>query len=178
MKNVKNTEQSNNSINDLLLDNRHFISKNFLKEARSKNLALIDNNVVIFSHQELSAVAAPFDIDPTELDKNQPLICFYFKGNTRATLKDGFYIVQGNLDKNGISPKNLLLLNEEGKEVQALQITQQRGSNNQSKSSWPHLEITDYHYVKANGKTTKEVSGTLNGHSFNIKSVVKVSPKE
>ncbi|MCE7997176.1 MAG: hypothetical protein HEP71_34770 [Roseivirga sp.] len=175
---MKSTIETKNCMHDALYKGRFSIRKNLLAEARDRGLQLVDENVVVFSHQEISAVAAPFDIDPTELDKNQPLIFFYFKGNTRATLKDGFYIVQGNLDKNGISPKNLILLNEDGKEVQTLKITQGKNANNQSKTGWPYLDVTDYHYVKSNGKTTQEVSGTLNGHSFNIKTVVKVSPKE
>lgn len=175
---MKSTLGTKNCMHDALYEGRYSVRKSLLVEARDRGLQLVDENVVVFSHQEISAVAAPFDIDPTELDKNQPLIFFYFKGNTRATLKDGFYIVQGNLDKNGISPKNLILLNEDGKEVQTLKITQEKNANSQSKASWPYLDVTDYHYIKANGKTIKEVSGTLNGHSFNIKTVVKVSPKE
>lgn len=175
---MKSTIETTNCMNDALYESRFSIRKNLLIEARNRGLQLIDENVVIFSHQEISAVTVPFDIDPTELDKNQPLIFFYFKGNTRATLEDGFYIVQGNLDKNGISPKNLLLLNEDGKEVQALKVTQARGDGAEHGSGLEIWQLTDHHYVNKGNGISQKISGVLFGKEVEVEVDVTVSVKD
>lgn len=138
-------------MNDLLTDSRHYVSKGFLNEARSRDLALIDENVVIFSHEEATTVAAPFVIDSHEFNKNKSLILLYFKGATGSMLENGFYTIQGNLDKERINEKNLILLSSEGKVVQDFEIFQGEDEDGENVAyDRNHVEITDAHYK--NGK--------------------------
>ncbi|MEO0473541.1 MAG: hypothetical protein AAF206_28270 [Bacteroidota bacterium] len=145
---------------------RHQISYAFLCEAKFRDLALIDENVVIFSHQEVSSVAAPYVIDSEEFSKNQALIFLHLTSKTSNQLEDGFYTIQGNLDKKGINPDNLLLISADGKEVQSLTIDQ-KASDQVEKAS--KVEITDAHYDNVNGAKTVTVSGKVLGLKFEIK---------
>lgn len=177
MKNVKNIEDANNCMNDLLLDSRHFISKTFLKEARSKDLALRDNNVVIFSHQDVATVAAPYTVNGEELNKNQSLISLYFHGGTGYSLPDGFYTIQGNLDKNRINEKSLLLLNADGKVVQELKIEQKEAPKGSVNSNQAFIDVTDAHVQKFNWGIVYKVSGKFLQFEFEMLVHVQFKPK-
>lgn len=164
---MKSTIETSDCMNDLLLDSRHFISKGFLQEARTRGLKLIDENVVIFSHQEVTMVAAPFDLDEKEYNRNQSLIYMYFKGTTGALMEDGFYTIQGNLDKNGINEKNLLMLNSEGKVVQKVEVDHIDDEDGPSEAYDRNgIEVTDSHFKRKKKATVCKVSGTVNGRPF------------
>jgi hypothetical protein len=167
---MKNTIENTNCMNDLLADSRHYVSKSFLYEARRRDLNLVDENVVIFSHQEVATVAAPFVVNGQEFNKNQSLILFYFKGGTGSELEDGFYTIQGNLDKDRINEKNLILLNSEGKVVQNIEIFQGEDEDGPSEPYDRNaLEITDKHYKKTKNGVKVKVSGTYKGRAFVMK---------
>ena len=170
--------ETTQSMDDLLADSRHYVSKCFLKEARSKGLNLIDENVVIFSHESMTTVAAPFVVDGKELNKNQSLFYLYFKGPTEADLEDGFYTIQGNLNKSGIDGKNLVMLNSEGKMVQQLElepVEEVDGPNDSYNRN--AIRVTDKHVkITKKGAVRGKISGTDQGRPFVIRWRIK-APK-
>ena len=153
-------------MDEILTDARHSISKTFLREARLRKLALYDENDVVFSHQEITSVAAPYQINRKDFSKNQALVFLYLKGKTDTQLKDGYYTIQGNLDKKGFDPNNLLLLDAQGREVQQMTLQQQETEYQVEQKG--HFEITDAHYIAKDEGPVVQISGKVFNVDFKL----------
>jgi len=161
----------NLKIEDQLSELRCKIKRSFVSNAKSKNYKLYDDNTVIFSHQDVTAVAGPFRLENSK--DHQPLISLFVQGKSDYSISDDYYIIEAVVTEGKPTIEKPVLINEDGVKIQSL--TRRVNKKRVRDVEVVHAcELTDFHTgYKKDGTKTLTVSGEIFGYEFEVTVDVK-----